>query len=734
MKNNKRTVPFPVHLKNFARTLHFYSPAAYEMVRTSFAKCLPCVETINSWDSSKNYEPGICTEVIDRVSELVRNEKQKGKNLIFNVTFDEMGIKQWRFYCNKSREWKGLVDLGGQLEEVDKNGKGLQASKALVFMLVNINGGFKTPVAYYLTNSLTGVEKSILIKDLLVKLNDKGINVVSVTFDGDDSNQKACKNLGANFEYSTENFRPHFDHPVTSKPIYIFFDPCHMLKLVRNYFAIKGPLIYDKDKLIHWDFIRKLNDAQYDEGLHCACKIKNRHVNFYNEKMKVYLAAQVLSNSTSAALKFLEAIINHTDFTGSSATAEFCKIFNDIFDVLNTKNLYCKTPGRRAITKHDLTDLKIKIDCWISYIEKLEVDIKVKTTRKNKMTKDKENAQSTNVNTNVFKVIRKPVISASEVRTGFVGFIICLKNLYNLCESLFNDKVIDYFLSYKISQDHVEMFFAMIRRMNGFSNNPTTVQFKSAYKRLLRNKIEITVPKSANCLPQDDTLLITDIADTSLINNQQIAHTDQLSPTKPREQEMRKKKSNKLTKSQSFPVKDFLHSNYAILEHDYSTTENWVQSEYQEHIINHVAGAVVSSIKRLIHCEQCLSMLRGPVTEKSGLTKLKNRGGLNFASDDVRVICHNAEQIIRKHKHCLVTKDINFKLVTETLKILPYSILDNNNHVFDQEPLYDHRHQLIYLIIQNYVDKRLKYEGDKLNDFKSRVRMHYNKLTIFKGE
>jgi len=34
MKKRKRTAPFPSTLQNFARTLHFYSPAAYEKVRS----------------------------------------------------------------------------------------------------------------------------------------------------------------------------------------------------------------------------------------------------------------------------------------------------------------------------------------------------------------------------------------------------------------------------------------------------------------------------------------------------------------------------------------------------------------------------------------------------------------------------------------------------------------------------------------------------------------------------
>ena len=69
------------------------------------------------------------------------------------------------------------------------------------------------------------------LRDLLIILHERGINVVSATFDGDKSNQKWSKHLGANFDYlDKEKFRPYFDHPATNEPGYCFFDACHMLK------------------------------------------------------------------------------------------------------------------------------------------------------------------------------------------------------------------------------------------------------------------------------------------------------------------------------------------------------------------------------------------------------------------------------------------------------------------------------------------------------------------------
>lgn len=228
---------------------------------------------------------------------------------------------------------------------------------------------------YYLTNSVSGDGKSILLRDLLIMLHERQINVVSVTFDGDESNQKSCKLLGANFDYTNkETFRPYFLHPANNDSVYVFFDACHMLKLIRNYLALKGPFIYNNKEIIDWIHIQNLNEKQYSEGLHCACKIRNRHVFFHNEKMKVFLAAQVFSSSTAAALIYLEKELKDPMFNDSAATATFCKLIDEMFDILNSKNKFCKTPSRNAMTEANLPELKKKIDSFKAYVENLEVN------------------------------------------------------------------------------------------------------------------------------------------------------------------------------------------------------------------------------------------------------------------------------------------------------------------------------------------------------------------------
>ena len=81
-----------------------------------------------------------------------------------------------------------------------------------------------------------------------------------------------------------------------------------MIKLARKALADRG-IIYDSNKQpIKWDFIVKLHLAQRNDVLHLGNKLKGHHVKWQNHKMKVKIAAQTLSNSVAAAIRFLETL------------------------------------------------------------------------------------------------------------------------------------------------------------------------------------------------------------------------------------------------------------------------------------------------------------------------------------------------------------------------------------------------------------------------------------------
>lgn len=68
-----------------------------------------------------------------------------------------------------------------------------------------------------------------------------------------------------------------------------------------------------------------------------------------------------------------------------------------------------------------------------------------------------------------------------------------------------------YLLIYKMSQDHLELFFSAVRAAGGWNNNPTSRQFKSSYKQLLmRHNLK---GGHSNCIAQDSTEILTRVND-----------------------------------------------------------------------------------------------------------------------------------------------------------------------------------------------------------------------------
>lgn len=623
---------------------------------------LPSEKSIKAWNTSQDYNPGVITKVLDYLKDLGEQELKKAKNLAYNLVFDEVAIKARCYYNRQTHKFEGCVEYGGDLPEPnveDETKNDAVAKKALVFMLVSLNSNFKTPVAYYLCDSLDGPQKNTLILNLLAKFHEYNIDLTSITCDGDKSNATACKLLGCNFNYynDKENFRPFFENPYTKKIIYIFFDAVHMIKLIRNYFSARKVFFVNGDFEIKWHFIEDLHEQQEKAGLHCACKIRRRHVYFKREKMKVFLATQLLSRSTAKALEFLRSDLKDARFHGTEHTQEFVQNMNDIFDMTNVKNRFCKREGKEPITAENLTAMEEKAEKYIKYIESLQILVPV--GRKKRVGKfasmNKENVSSNiviprqkkiaNAKTGQEQIVylKKSVLNNIHTQVGFTGMIICLKNIINLSRDLLEKKYLNYILTYKLSQDFLEMFFAIIRRMGGFNNNPTTIQFKAAFKKLLINKTCVLVPAGANCTPQDCTLLLSDGLDMENHDDLLFGISKKYYFKKPKSKKQPPKKKEKLPKIMTFKYDKFLgadYKDYYEFEHNYFSQEYWIPSDYAVEVVKYIAGGVYYSLKKIVHCQSCLDLIDGSENcEQAKLTLLRNKGGLSFASPAVEYIC-----------------------------------------------------------------------------------------------
>lgn len=77
-----------------------------------------------------------------------------------------------------------------------------------------------------------------------------------------------------------------------------------MIKLVRNVFGDVKVLHDGSDKNIIWQYIMEFHNVQQQEGLHLANKLRAAHIMYTKQKMKVRLATQVFTRSTSVADSF----------------------------------------------------------------------------------------------------------------------------------------------------------------------------------------------------------------------------------------------------------------------------------------------------------------------------------------------------------------------------------------------------------------------------------------------
>lgn len=646
-------------LRTFGLTLHFYSPAAYSYVREIFNKTLPHPSTIRKWYSTIDGSPGFSVECLNAVKLKVEEMGEKNKKLFCGLIMDEMSIRE-DIHFNGHR-LQGYINFGQ--DKVDSDSLPL-AREALVFLLVALNSNWKIPVGYFLMNGTTAVEKSNLVTTCLQNLNDTGVIIKSLTFDGAASNISMVKILGANLPT-----KPSFKHPNTQEDVHIFLDAAHMLKLVRNTLG-DWRILYDQNgKSIEWDYFKKLVDLQEEGGLHLATKLRRRHIWYFKEKMKVSLAAQTFSASVADALTLCKNEC-FDGFQNSDSTIEFCRKINDIFDFLNTRNFLGQLQYKRPLYANLEEHINTFVKDSILYLESLKGQNNI------------------------------PILE-SQRKTGFIGLITCLISVKQLFLDVVKSGQLDFILTYKLSQDHIEILFSSIRSRGGFNNNPSAAQFEAAYKRLLVHT-NLTVSKGANCSPQDATSILS------------------------------------VTSTKKKPEENFLDILCVEEMPNLIDDENLQEiPHFKTFAIEHISGFIVKKILCVLKCDVCAAEL----TDKHSRHKLidiKNRGGLTKPSIDVVNLCEIAEknfilwitQAIKNQKNV-----IQFLIIKcmSSININLYFI-NLNKHIYSQSPINNHLLQIIKLILKYYNTIRLHHYNKELVGSKMRIRSKLTKLITFKNQ
>lgn len=682
-KNKKKFLSkeYSPELRKFALSLHYYSPKAYNYVRTHFNSCLPHPKSISKWYKSINGNPGFMQEALNSITERV---KAADYPLLGTLIFDEMSIRQHIEYDGKN--YSGYVDFGDGII----NDNTSIAKDVLVFLFVCMNAAWKVPVGYFFINGITADQKSGLINQCICLLHDTGVKVIGLTFDGATTNLSTAKKLQCNL--MPNSLQTWFPHPVTNDKIFIFPDPCHMIKLIRNLFGDMKLIIDGSNQHIKWQYISDLHDLQRQESLHLGNKLRSAHIQYKKQKMKVRFATQLFSKSVAQALQLCKENLCLPQFQDCSATIEFLLKFNYLFDIFNSKNMN-QFNYKQPINSWNYTKIMDKLEECKTYILNLKL----------------QNG------TPIIDSVRK---------TGHVGFLICiesLKGLYNeVCEK---QKLLKYIPTYKISQDHIELFFGCIRSKGSYNNNPTSRQFKAAIKKLLIHS-EIRDSGSGNCIPLENIAILHV---TSSQNSEQII--------------------NASTPLQSLNDDLQLNCNVTadiIEDHGYFPDIRRI-TEFSSRIIVYIAGFVVRHLKKSLYCEECVHALTSDDknNDNSILIQLKSRGHLQCPSSSVTKICHEAERIIRfalaeSRGKFMKKKFTNFYLVNSVLRKFTDSnnLFSNlNKHLHDQNALENHIVHLTKAIAAKYIKVRLHHICKKaMEDNKQSERHFRNKLTLFQGQ
>nr|CAI5833587.1 unnamed protein product [Callosobruchus analis] len=150
--------------------------------------------------------------------------------------------------------------------------------------------------------------------------------------------------------------------------------------------------------------------------------------------MKVKIATQALSKSVADALLYLCNDLKLQAFQNVKAAVTFFKNFNDLFDIFNERNKLAKYVFKRPLSLATAQH-------FFSFFDEVSIYIKD------------------------LKLGSIPIIQSAR-KTGFLGFLIDIESLKRIYKAYILEKRLNFILTNKISQDHLELFFGSFTKPN----------------------------------------------------------------------------------------------------------------------------------------------------------------------------------------------------------------------------------------------------------------------------
>lgn len=217
-KSRKTKRVYSSAVKTMAFTVFYYSPRAYQYLRSKFT--LPSPSTIRRWLQTINCEPGFQLDVLSSVA-------NRPEPRLYSLVLDSMSIRKRVSLDGSRKKIVGYCDLGN-----GHYSSQVPATEALVFLLVPLLEHARYPIAYFFVDKVDATIQSQLITQCLELTAEHRINIVNITCDGCPSNITTLNKLGATVPETPWFQHPALDHKVILHVTTVIISLCYLYRFL----------------------------------------------------------------------------------------------------------------------------------------------------------------------------------------------------------------------------------------------------------------------------------------------------------------------------------------------------------------------------------------------------------------------------------------------------------------------------------------------------------------------
>lgn len=330
--------------------------------------------------------------------------------------------------------------------------------------------------------------KEILF-DIIEKIEATGYSVVGMVSDLGPTNVKLWKTLGIGIENC------YFRNPAApDRDVYVFADAPHLIKLIRNNFLDSG-FQFPDGRCVLSGCVRELI-SRIVSDLKTAHRLSESHIYVDGfKRMKVSLAAQLLSESTAKSLEYFgnRGLLQSKEWDD---TSQFFYLSDSWFDVMNSRAPYNQKVSRHAYGLNLETQNDI-LNRMIHSAKTLKV-----------------------IGSKCMYQFQKGLIVSSQ----------SLQKLYNMVKKRYN---LSYLLTHRLNQDGLEHLFGKLRQLGASYEHPSPVAFKHRVRAHILGRDSKLLADNSNIEWKDDDVsasLVNDISECSnnSVPTDDVSHEDSL--------------------------------------------------------------------------------------------------------------------------------------------------------------------------------------------------------------